>query len=198
MAYTLLLDAYANQRVAVLKNDKILVEQTSNLAHSDTFMELIHNTLMQAKIEIKDVNYIALNVGPGSFTGIRVALSIAKGFAFNSNIKFIVYSSFDLLDAKRNEISLINGFSNFVYVKADKMDCVSFESLNPNLNYVTNSSTVVEKGMKFGLNIRLCNEKSIERICKTNSNKLFNINEVEPLYLRKSQAEIQKEQKIGR
>ena len=198
MAYTLLLDAYANQRVAVLKNYKIIVENTSNLAHSDTFMELIHKTLLQAEIQLKDVENIALNIGPGSFTGIRVALSVAKGFAFDSKIKFIVYNSFDLLDAKKNETCLVNGFSNFVYIKDDNMDCVSYDSLKSDCKYVTNSPLVVEKGKKFKLDIRLCNEKSIEDICKQGSKKLFNINEVEPLYLRKSQAEIQRDQKVGK
>lgn len=198
MAYTLLLDAYANQRAAVLRNNKIIVEKTSNLAHSDTFMELIHNTLVLANVELKDIKYIALNIGPGSFTGIRVALSIAKGFAYNSDIKFVVYNSFDLIDAKKSEVCLINGFSNFIYVKNDKMDCVSYESLDPSVNYVSNSQLVVEKCKKFGLNVRLCDEKSIEEICKYSSKKLFNINEIEPLYLRKSQAEIQRDQKVGK
>ena len=78
MEKVLVLDAYANQKVAVLINNKIVSENVSNLPHSDTFMQLIDKTINDANLKIDDITKIALNIGPGSFTGIRVATSIAK------------------------------------------------------------------------------------------------------------------------
>ena len=102
MNYTLLIDAYSNQRVAVFKDGKLIKENQSNLPHSDTFMQLIDQTLNQSKISVSQLTEIVLNIGPGSFTGIRVALSIAKGLGYASDLRYLTYSSFDLI---KNEIN---------------------------------------------------------------------------------------------
>lgn len=197
MEYILLLDAYANQKVAVLNDNRVLCENSSNLPHSDTFMQLIDLTLKQANVTVHDISKIVLNVGPGSFTGIRVAFSIAKGLGFGDDVKYLTYTSFDLLNSKKSEAVLINGFSNFVYIKHGiKMDCVAYESLDKDILYVTNSKIVKEKAEKYGLNVSFREEKSTLEVYKKLSKNELNLNEIEPLYLRKSQAEIQREQRV--
>lgn len=194
MNYTLLIDAYSNQRVAVFKDGKLIKENQSNLPHSDTFMQLIDQTLNQSKISVSQLTEIVLNIGPGSFTGIRVALSIAKGLGYASDLRYLTYSSFDLIKNEINQPVLINGFSNFIYLRdGELMDCVSFDQLDLSKKYLTNSNIVKEKASKYGVQVVLADEIDIETLYKNINKKPLKINELNPLYLRKSQAEIQKE-----
>ena len=61
--------------------------------HSAYLISTIRNILRDSKKTPKDVDAIAINVGPGSFTGIRIGLSIAKTIAYALNLKIHTISS---------------------------------------------------------------------------------------------------------
>ncbi len=50
--------------------------------HSDLILPMIQSVLAEANIQINDITAIAVGVGPGSFTGVRVAVGLAKAFGF--------------------------------------------------------------------------------------------------------------------
>ncbi len=80
------LDASATSAsVCVYDNvdDKILGEFFINtkLTHSQTLVPMIDALLDNIKIELSDIDYFAVNTGPGSFTGIRIGVSVIKGIA---------------------------------------------------------------------------------------------------------------------
>jgi tRNA threonylcarbamoyladenosine biosynthesis protein TsaB len=50
--------------------------------HAERIMQLIDDTLRTSGIAIRHVDALAVSIGPGSFTGLRIGLSVAKGFAF--------------------------------------------------------------------------------------------------------------------
>lgn len=50
--------------------------------HSDLVLPMIQRLLAEAKIQMNDITAIAVGVGPGSFTGVRVAVGLAKAFGF--------------------------------------------------------------------------------------------------------------------
>lgn len=68
---------------AVCEDGKILASSFANvkLTHSQTLMPMVENTLAAALCRIDDINGIAISSGPGSFTGIRIGISAAKGLA---------------------------------------------------------------------------------------------------------------------
>ena len=53
---------------------------------------IIHDFLISNKLNLKDINRIYLNRGPGSFAGIRNSLSIVKAFNITNNIDYYCYS----------------------------------------------------------------------------------------------------------
>ena len=53
--------------------------------------------LEEANAQLQDLNAIAVGCGPGSFTGIRLACSIAQGLAFSNDLKAIQVSSLEVL-----------------------------------------------------------------------------------------------------
>jgi tRNA threonylcarbamoyladenosine biosynthesis protein TsaB len=61
-------------------------EQAGVVTHAQTALVHIEHLLHQAGIKVSDLTGIILGQGPGSFTGLRVASSIAKGLAFPRNI----------------------------------------------------------------------------------------------------------------
>ena len=69
---------------AVVENGKILCSgyQDTGLTHSRTLMPIVEHILKNADLTMADMDAIAVAAGPGSFTGIRIGVSAAKGLAF--------------------------------------------------------------------------------------------------------------------
>lgn len=65
----------------------ILAENFINTkrTHSQTLLPMVENMLKCAEIELNDVDVFAAASGPGSFTGVRIGVSLAKGMAFALN-----------------------------------------------------------------------------------------------------------------
>jgi tRNA threonylcarbamoyladenosine biosynthesis protein TsaB len=55
------------------------------ITHSQTLMPLVENTLRAAGLTLQDIDGFAVSNGPGSFTGLRIAVSAVKGMAFALN-----------------------------------------------------------------------------------------------------------------
>jgi len=75
--------------VAVSKNEEIFVSETiAGTRHSELVMELIDSQMKKSALSPKDLNGILCMGGPGSFTGLRIGYSIAKGLALSLSIPF--------------------------------------------------------------------------------------------------------------
>lgn len=74
--------------VAVAEDGRLISECFVNnaLTHSRTLMPMVENALSQADLELKDIDAICVNAGPGSFTGIRIGVAAVKGLAMCDNI----------------------------------------------------------------------------------------------------------------
>lgn len=85
--------------IAVLKDLEIILEhvQLGNNNHSETLVKVLEDTLKLKNININDIEEVYVGRGPGSYTGIRVACTFAKVFAFIKNKKLFSFSSLDLL-----------------------------------------------------------------------------------------------------
>lgn len=70
---------------AVSENGKILCSgyQDTGLTHSRTLMPIVEHILKNTDLRLADMDAIAVAVGPGSFTGIRIGVAAAKGLAFS-------------------------------------------------------------------------------------------------------------------
>lgn len=105
--------------------DVILGEFSENIGkgHAERLMGIIDAALAQASIPLKSVGRIAVTIGPGSFTGIRVGVAAARGFALSLGIEAVGVTTLEVLaashdlahpgqpvmvamDAKRNEVYL--------------------------------------------------------------------------------------------
>ena len=74
--------------VALTENGKLLGEsyQNTGLTHSQTLMVMAEDTLKQCGKTAQDVQAVAVAAGPGSFTGVRIGVAAAKGFAWGAEL----------------------------------------------------------------------------------------------------------------
>ena len=74
--------------VALLEEGKLLgsVYQNTGLTHSQTLMVMAQDLLSQLSLTPADVDILAVAAGPGSFTGVRIGVAAAKGFAWGRDI----------------------------------------------------------------------------------------------------------------
>lgn len=193
---TLILDASYKQKVALIENGKLVLALENTSPKADLFMAIIDKLLKSTNTTVDDISQICVNIGPGSFTGIRVAVSIAKGLGATKKIDYVEFTSFDYFEKNSNIV--LTGFSNFVYVKNAKgeMDCVDISTLETDCEYIVCEKMLQEKLEKLNVKSRLVEELPFDKIDAIVSGKPISSSEIRPLYLRKSQAEIQRENKL--
>lgn len=66
-------------------------------SHAKVILPLVDELLSQADISLKDVNVLAIGIGPGSFTGIRIGVGVAQGLAYGAQLPIYTRASLDIL-----------------------------------------------------------------------------------------------------
>ncbi len=115
--------------VALSRGNTLLgIRETSEgLVHGERLAVYIQALLDETGVKPSDLDAISVSIGPGSYTGLRVGLSTAKGMSFGLNIPIITLSTLEILarasclesdahwhlaviDARRNEVyALVTG-----------------------------------------------------------------------------------------
>ncbi|MDQ3393661.1 MAG: tRNA (adenosine(37)-N6)-threonylcarbamoyltransferase complex dimerization subunit type 1 TsaB, partial [Bacteroidota bacterium] len=93
--------------VALHQDDKLLVCQELFLdrSHSGSLISMITQTLGYSGHSLKDLSAIAISKGPGSYTGLRIGTSTAKGLCFSLDIPLIAVNT---LEAMAYGMSIFN------------------------------------------------------------------------------------------
>lgn len=83
--------------VALVEDGVIKGENFINtmLTHSETLMPLVDLLFKSVRYTPKDIDYFAVNCGPGSFTGLRIGISAVKGMAFALDKPCVAVSTLD-------------------------------------------------------------------------------------------------------
>ena len=95
--------------VALTENGKLLGEayQNTGLTHSQTLMVMAEDTLKQCGKSAAEVEAVAVAAGPGSFTGVRIGVAAAKGFAWGKELPCYGVST---LEAMAESLGMYEGF----------------------------------------------------------------------------------------
>ena len=107
--------------VALLQEGKLLAEsyQNTGLTHSQTLLSMAESMIKSCGFTPQDVGAVAVAAGPGSFTGVRIGVAAAKGFAWGLEIPCCGVSTLEamaenlgiyegtvvcVMDARRNQV----------------------------------------------------------------------------------------------
>ncbi|USS94344.1 tRNA (adenosine(37)-N6)-threonylcarbamoyltransferase complex dimerization subunit type 1 TsaB [Buchnera aphidicola] len=105
--------------VALRKNQEIdFLQKFSYNNHSQIILKIIHKILIRKSISLKDISYLAISKGPGSFTGLRISINIAQGFSTGLKIPLIGVSTLKILAEHARRKTLYNNF--IVILQANK------------------------------------------------------------------------------
>ena len=137
-----------NCSVSIANNGKTIVLKELNdgsYSHAEKLHEFIKQVVEEASIKLTDLKAVAVSKGPGSYTGLRIGVSAAKGLCFALDIPLIATSTLQalalsvsiseglvipLLDARRMEVysSVFDSINNEIReVKAEIIDENSFQ-----------------------------------------------------------------------
>lgn len=204
--------AFKRALIGIEIGDKIdTFELDSNCKHSENLLLSIDNLLNKMGKTINDNDCYGVVIGPGSFTGVRIATSLVKGLlAGDNNKKIITLTSFELM--AYTYINLYKPKSNFACVIDALSDLYFVCSFDKEGNKIDNEKMIGKEEFekiqitKVGLEeenldcqVKITpSAQDLLDICKRKSSegKLSKPEDILPLYLRKSQAEASLEERL--
>ena len=158
MSYILNIEtATRNCSVAISKDGETLVcleMAEQGYSHAEKLHVFIEESLAQAQLVCKDLDAIAVSQGPGSYTGLRIGVSAAKGLAFALDIPLIAVDTLEVLalqakvsdgfivpviDARRMEVYSAIFDSNVQKIRKIQAEIItedSFSAFDQNVYFV--------------------------------------------------------------
>lgn len=136
-----------NCSVSIAKNGKLISLKeinTGNYSHAEMLHSLILESLKESNIEFSKIDAVAVGKGPGSYTGLRIGVSAAKGLCFANNLPLISLNSLEILaysqqidiegylipmiDARRMEVYSAIFNTNHKLIRETKADIIDNDS----------------------------------------------------------------------
>lgn len=159
--------------------------------HSVKLMPEIERTLVENNLKVKDLDEIYIGIGPGSYTGLRVGVVIAKMFGWNNNIPVFTVSSLAMMASSINENGLVlpeidarrgNSFLGLYDIEEGYITLQEEEQLT-NLEEYKDS-------IKGDFKVVSSGKPDLEKIIKSKMfNRIQDIHGLNPNYLRITEAE---------
>lgn len=169
---SLILDSANKELGVALAQDGTLLDEIRYEARqrqSELMIPEIENIFKKNYVNPKDVGEILVTVGPGSYTGVRIALTIAKVYGYALNIPVYAFSSLEVLaDLEKPSICLINARSNRSYFAV-------YEKGNAIVNDQVLTNDEVIKYVNEHKDYVICGETSYLDLVSENSDVLKNM-----------------------
>lgn len=149
--------ATKNCSVALAKDGKTLAIReiaTQNFSHAEKLHVFIEELFTETNLKLQDLSAIAVSQGPGSYTGLRIGVSAAKGLCYALSIPLIAVDTLELLarkititegsivpmiDARRMEVfcAFFDGnYNKITEIKAEVIDETSYQEISETLHLI--------------------------------------------------------------
>lgn len=135
-----------NCSVSIFKNEHLLIvkeQATENFSHAEKLHIFIQETLQNCNLQINKLSAIAVSQGPGSYTGLRIGISTAKGLCYALNIPLIAVDTLavlahqikiknglivSMLDARRMEVFVSFFDKKYIKIRETQSEIINEES----------------------------------------------------------------------
>ena len=137
-------ESSAKAASAALCEDGVLKAQywqNCGLTHSKTLLKMAEDMLSSMDMRFEDVDELAVSIGPGSFTGIRIGVAVVKGLAW----------------ALEKNVRGVSTLEAMAYHLADREGAVICPVMDARRNQVYNAQLIAENGQLK----RLCPDRAI-------------------------------------
>jgi len=138
-----------------------ILENTKEKYHSAFIIPEIINLLKKTGRLVKDIDALGVNIGPGSFTGLRVSVTIARTMAQNLNIPVVGVSSLQILslfnNSNKQSLCLLDAKKGKVYVGIYFPD--GSEAKSPTTIGYENISELIKNSNYFLITDKIISEK---------------------------------------
>lgn len=149
--------ATKNCSVALAKDGKTIAIReiaTENFSHAEKLHVFMEELFSETNLKLQDLNAIAVSQGPGSYTGLRIGVSAAKGLCYALSVPLIAVDTLELLarkititegiivpmiDARRMEVFCAffdNDYNKIRETKAEIIDETSYSEISETLHLI--------------------------------------------------------------
>ena len=202
--------------------------QLSGQTHSRTLLEIAEDLLSTCRLTVDDVSAVAVAAGPGSFTGLRIGIAAAKGFAWGRQIPCVGVSTLEAMargaavtdgvyvccmDARRAQVyNAIFERKDGVFARICEDRAISIEDLAKDLKNIKKQKILVGDGALLCYNtldekadlvlppehLRMQRPSGVALAAAEALSRGYSISaaELRPNYLRLSQAERERAEKL--
>ena len=201
----------SNLYTAIYEDNKILssISESFGKDLSRVALDKIKSMLEDLNLVPNDIDKILVVNGPGSFTGIRIGVTIAKTFAYSLNKEITTISSLQAMALSSNSntkyvVPIIDARRGYVYgsiydnegnvVLQDKY--VSLESLKQACDNLIDEYSVIGSNLNLGMEYEEYNPNFLRIINKYKDKECINPHLVNPIYLKLTEAEENKHQEV--
>lgn len=204
--------ATKNCSVALSKDGKTLAIREiaeQNFSHAEKLHVFIEELLLETNVTFKDVKAVAVSQGPGSYTGLRIGVSAAKGLCYALSIPLIAIDTLEILarkiqissgiilpmiDARRLEVYCAFFDSNYAKIRETKAEIIdenSFKEETEIIHLIGDGAIkfkeiLTDKKFKYYPEIQFPSaaEMSLISFQKFKNNQFEDVAYFEPFYLK--------------
>lgn len=204
--------ATKNCSVALSKDGKTLAIREiaeQNFSHAEKLHVFIEELLLETNVALKEVKAIAVSQGPGSYTGLRIGVSAAKGLCYVLSIPLIAVDTLEILarkiqissgiilpmiDARRLEVYCAFFDSNYAKIRETKAEIIdenSFQEETEIIHLIGDGAIkfkeiLTDKKFKYYPEIQFPSaaEMSLISFQKFKNNQFEDVAYFEPFYLK--------------
>lgn len=198
--------ASENLKVSLIKDDKLIFDKCirTNNDHSSFLVPFVDEAFKQNNIKFDNLDRLIVGIGPGSFTGTRIGITVGKVYSYSLNVPIYGISSLEEM------IYAFNDYDYYVPIIEEKNDNMYYSIFDKNRKRIiedkySNKNDLFEELKNYNGKILLishkgikyenydCENENIDAI-EINKNILINNKEInphllKPNYIKKIEAE---------
>lgn len=145
MTRILCIDASTEACSVAIKNGSDIIDryQLAPRQHASLILPHVEELLREAGICLNELDAVACNIGPGAFTGIRIAVSIAQGLAFGASLPAIAVSSLEnLAFVGKNQKPQIDVWVCAIDARMNEVYFAVFEMINGEISRIVEECVI--------------------------------------------------------